>query len=638
MTELVIDGKTVALPENLSLKLTVANPLFTDADSFTYDIEIPVGDSRNAAIFGQLNRLDSAKGKLEMSARLTVDNVLLLDGSAVVTSVSESAVKLQLLGDRTAYNYDSTENAAYIDGLWLGTIKPGGSVSTEKIPENWTSGNRGQHAGRAESATSAASSLPEFHDPEDRWVKYPILNTTNERVANDYLFYQDKNGNLNFGIVNVWKSDEHLSDMRSLYQTIQPKLWWICQLVAEASGYSLDKDDNGLYTDPFFRKIFIANTVPNCALASILPHWSVGEFWSYLRQAFGMVTSISGNRMRLMPRVGFHSQYAEAIPLTEVEDSFDCDVDDDESSDISSSNTAFASFENDPCDILDSSVTSVARYDYSFDDIEDIRLWWKSLAEFRKDNYRDTIFRCKDGREYIYFKERFDRPVFAQVNQFAPRVTDKERDNEVEIKFVPCAYHDHVVDIAVYVDDGRGSSRYVPAAEPVNTTAVTVLGRPDRDRPVSQAYILEEIIDGGDSGEEQKDDVIYIGLTGSTMAVTIPDFKGGVFTADYPDPNLRERWIYNVDSDTVSCEHRGDSLGLILNNGVRNIGSATTGNGVFIDTKAKLCVKFHAPDVPDPTHLFNIRNRLYACERIEVTITAKGKQPMMTGYFFPAFL
>ena len=61
-------------------------------------------------------------------------------------------------------------------------------------------------------------------------------------------------------------------------------------------------------------------------------------------------------------------------------------------------------------------------------------------------------------------------------------------------------------------------------------------------------------------------------------------------------------------------------------------------DGMVIDTKVKVCVKFHAADVPDTTRLFNIRNRLYACERIEVTVDSKGKQPMMTGYFFPASL
>ena len=108
-----------------------------------------------------------------------------------------------------------------------------------------------------------------------------------------------------------------------------------------------------------------------------------------------------------------------------------------------------------------------------------------------------------------------------------------------------------------------------------------------------------------------------------------------MLSIDYPYPNLRERWVYDINADTVYCKHQGDSLALIPHGGSTGIGSATVADGMIIDTKVKVCVKFHAADVPDTTRLFNIRNRLYACERIEVTVDSKGKQPMMTGYFFP---
>lgn len=111
-----------------------------------------------------------------------------------------------------------------------------------------------------------------------------------------------------------------------------------------------------------------------------------------------------------------------------------------------------------------------------------------------------------------------------------------------------------------------------------------------------------------------------------------------MLSIDYPYPNLRERWVYDINADTVYCEHQGDSLALIPHGGSTGIGSSTVADGMVIDTKVKVCVKFHAADVPDTTRLFNIRNRLYACERIEVTVDSKGKQPMMTGYFFPASL
>lgn len=644
MTELSINGKPVALKEGLSIKITVANPFFTDSDSFSYDFEIPVTDARNSDIFGQLNRMDSNKEPDEYAARLTVDNVVLLDGSAVVTAVTDSSVKVQLLGDRTAYNYGSATDGIYVDELSLGAIRtedvtaPGAGGSGGNGSWGSTSGDRNPGS-TGDTGTDTAPEGVTYHDPEGRWVRYPVMNTNTDRIANDYLFYQDKSGTVHYGMVNVRPDPAaHETDSRMSYRTIQPKLWWICQLVAEATGCTLSKEDNGMYTDTFLRKIFIANTVPNCPVAYVLPHWTVAEFWQYVREAFGVVAHKSGDTMKLVPRSAFYADDSTIQSIERVIDEYSCDMDDEEAADVSTSNVAFASFEHDPCDLLDSSVTEVANIDESHASLMELRFWWSTLSDQQKAGYKGTIFKCRDGREYIYFSERFERPALVQVNQFAPRVTDSGRDaSEISLKFVPCSYHEHQIDVACYVDQ-RGGGYYVYASEKAPGTH-DILARPDRDQYRYVAPSLEDIIDGEDSGPETKDDVAYIALEGGMVAAVAKagDAPGEWLTVDYPDPSLRERWLCYEGGD-VSCEHRGDSLGLLLHKGSHNLGENALGGRVSIYTKAKMCVRFIQDTIPDPTHLFNIRNRLYACERLEVTVDSEGRQPVITGYFFPAFL
>lgn len=638
MTELVINGRPVALKDNTSMKLNVENPYFTDADDYTYDVELPLAEERNRKVFGAINRFDSRKRKETYPARLTVDNVTVLVGSAVITSASETSVKVQLMGEKTAYNYDSTSNANYIDRLELGMFTGRAGEFVDSPPaDNSEEDNRGLHY----PAPTTIGEYVNYEDPQGRWLEYPLLNTTTGLVSNDYAIYESELGKEipRFGFPPGTVIDGNGDfDYRKNRRAFQPMLWWVCQKIAAATGYELSKEDNAIYADPMFRKIFIASAFPSYRLCLALPHWTVSEFWANLQKAFGVVVTVSGDRMKIMQRSVFYTKASPIQEITRSEDVYTCDVDDDESTDISSSNVAFASFEHDPCDLLEETVTESARVDSSFANLEEIRQWAKSLAEGRLDYYRDTLFKCKDGREYIYFKERFDKPMFVQVNQYGARITDPDKDtDQVEIKFVPCTYYDNEVPVLEQYLKPQDPNliRWRPTGL---SHTVEILGRPDRDDYSDATTILEEIIDGETAQQSEGSDVVYIGIKNGYELLK-SDYQHGVnYEFEYASPNCRERWTWDIDSDTVSCEHRGDSIGLNRNDGSANIYSSSIGDSLVIDTSVKFCVKFIAGKIPDPTALFNIRNRMFACERLEATVTSEGLQPVVTGYFFPVDL
>jgi len=638
MTELVINGRAASMKDGISLKLNVANPYFTDNDAYTYDIDLPLGNERNRRIFGHIHRFDVAKKKKTYPARLIVDNIEVLSGTAVITSVTETSVKVQLMGERTAYNYDSTANKRYIDTLQLGMFTGEIGVFNDNPPsDNSEEENRGLHSPKP----TTHGTKPCYEDPQGRWLEYPILNTTTGLASNDYCIYETELDreipDIGFPPGVTIDSSGNF-DYRKDRRAFQPMLWWVCQKIAQATGYTLDKNDNAIYIEEKFRKIFIAAAFPTFRLNLTLPHWTVSEFWANLQKAFGVMVTVSGNRMRILRRSVYYTSESEIQEIKDAEDSYNCDVDDDDSTDISSSNVAFASFEHDPCDLLESTVTETARVDSSFKDIEDIRQWAKSLASYRLDDFRDTLFKCKDGRDYIYFKERFGSPAFVQVNQYAARITDIEEDeNQIEIKFVPCTYHEHEIPVLeqyLHLTDPN-----IIRWRPTKTShTVEILGRPDREDFTDCTTILEDIIAGDPVEQSEGSNVIYMGIKNGYSELSSSYNHGMNYNFDYPNPNCRERWKWDIESDTVSCEHQGDSLGLNKNTGSANIGSSTLENGLVIDTSVKMCVKFLADKIPDPTTLFNIRNRLFACEKIEATIKNSGLQRMLTGYFFPVDL
>ena len=53
-----------------------------------------------------------------------------------------------------------------------------------------------------------------------------------------------------------------------------------------------------------------------------------------------------------------------------------------------------------------------------------------------------------------------------------------------------------------------------------------------------------------------------------------------------------------------------------------------------IDRHNQTCIKFLTDDIPDPTRIYNFRNKLYVCEKIEAEIKDAGIEREKTGYFY----
>lgn len=102
MTELYIDGQLAALPEGFNITFTSENPYFTRSSNYSLDIELPM--PANHAIFKHVNRLDVTKKKTILSAMLIVDARCLLYGSAVLLSVEDTLVKVQLVSGNAEFN------------------------------------------------------------------------------------------------------------------------------------------------------------------------------------------------------------------------------------------------------------------------------------------------------------------------------------------------------------------------------------------------------------------------------------------------------------------------------------------------------------------------------------------------------
>ena len=57
-------------------------------------------------------------------------------------------------------------------------------------------------------------------------------------------------------------------------------------------------------------------------------------------------------------------------------------------------------------------------------------------------------------------------------------------------------------------------------------------------------------------------------------------------------------------------------------------------NGLKIDNKNCMEVKFKSDDIPDPSKIYIIRNKRFVCEKIEMEVKDDAIEPVYTGYFY----
>lgn len=669
MTIIYLDGQPVVVSKK-SLKLTVENPFFTKTSSYTYDVDFPLDIPDNRKIFGRIQRLDVAKNARTFEARLVIDAETHLSGKAHITSITDSVVKIQLLGDNAAYNYGNKMDEAYIDELdlgdWYRTSWPDGSYydalskvwkyySADEDFSNETSDLvawRAQYAGPPSTDYSETRLIRYMQTSlENKWIAMPILNTSADMVCNGISYqckYQQSGYDMRYrGYVGEQPSRRDLEGTAVVSFAIQPFVWLIAKKIAAATGFTLDDGDNALWTDTFFRRVFICNANNHLACAKCLPHWSVNDWWTQIENTFGLVLGVDyeHKKITLHKRCDHYRIDTSTLPITDVVDEYTVDVNDETQSDISTNSVGFADHDAAAEDILDDEIIDQAKIDKSFANLAALHTWATAQGAEAMVNHKDTIWYCSDGRQYIYT----DADGLVEINMFRPRKPENKEDIDIELKFVPAAYT-RDVDCEIYSapipGNGADVRPSVIATFPVETIAAPNISILDWYKNNDYTSLdIGAVIAGDAEAQSARDgipDVIYLAIkpdnnkSAIDIAVDTTTTSGeklmGTFT--YPRPYLRERATAALDGEPTLSD-TPYSLSLIPIGEQINLASQTLSQGVYIDTTTRYCVKFLAKHLPDVGCVFIIRGRKYVAEKLEVDITSDGMSQLITGYFYP---
>lgn len=608
MTELYIDDNRAQIKESTSIKLVDENTYLTESSKYTHDIELPLkGSLENTKIFGNIQRLDVSKKTIKMKARMIADNHDVINGTATVTGISDSSVKIQVLAGNAELNFLSKYDKLYIDELDLGAMQDtNGKVilPDEVIP----------YLAKF-SESERYKMMFGIYDQTD-YVFFPVYNEAKGYVLNDVCFHKMTSTSETI----FWRSGSYgsPSPLGNLWASsgrsaLQPYFCFIIKRIFVALGYEIVENQ---IENTLLRNVFIANSRSVTSYNKMLPHWTVSEFMTEVEHFFGVAFKIDDNSksVRILQRDSWLK--SEDVHIKEIIDEYSVTCDEEETTDISNGNVSYAFETVDKYLKINEDILKRATKK-TFDTYEELNEFYTQLSESEKKKY---IYEA-EGKQYIHYTD--NNGYLREVNQFRNLMRNEESNGaDIELKIVP-----------VRLTTGRARwegcvydnffGKYSPT-EGVDFNIVMMIVSGSEQYADGNKNV-QDMIEGTTVSETTKD-ILEIAMNDGTFQPVHKD--DGSASSSFP-------WPFVLTSDLLNgIQNRGFSFEL------NNIAGRTTmynivfGTVMKINTQCEIVIKFITNQIHDTMKRFIISNKPYICKQIEYKIDDKGIEPEKTGYFY----
>ena len=699
--QLLIDNHPVIVKKGTSIRLTRENPAISQNGDYTLDVTLPLaGCLENINVFGIPHyRHQPLVGLAKKTFQFSLEaSRLRLTGTAVVTQVSEEEIKLQLLAGNTELNFDNREGGEkYIDELDL-CAAYGDIFEDEKkysvMPEKQTPRNtlRLLHSkARLIPDRKRAEELMHGTNDQTDCVLFPIYSTTDDEVANrqawqwwcNWLNHEHSNptkivysgyrhtirGNEDFVSLPNSRPFSEIGDIFTEYSHFapQPYLCAILEKILEAIGYTLQPEDNCM-REGWLGKIFVANVRETIYFRECLPHWTVEEFLTELRNAFGVILYVEGKNVKAVSRESIYSG-ADYTNIYEVID--------ERTTDISTEG--------------DNKGTTTGNVSYNFSDVvprlfntgsdpydnmkvervnaitqENINDRLENGTDEQKENIHNSaslFYRKTIGDRYGVFKKTNkageEQYILERVDHLGPLFREENYDSGTALNIVPCYMREdkptYRQRFARFHTDDEGNDIYrcdtfLPNTEEPTTEEggrfngffVPYLVTDDSSTAyTTPKFSLQQYIDTGTGEVETSDgshkDRMEVAVNAGIYLKTYnvepeKEISSLTQTARIPYP-IGARWTFSrTATDEVKQIGTEDFFTL---NGKPESKIVQTLNGSALKYDGRIVHQFSFTDREyDPTKLFIINGRRFACQKLELTINEEGVAPLVKGYFF----
>ncbi len=613
-------NNTVVYPDTSEkIKVTYENEYVNESGDYTYEVSFPMGVAANQQFFGRVDRMDVKKNLPEYEdCKLYSSGKLLISGKGTVMSISESTVKIQIVGGSSRINSNSKLQSHYIDEITYDDV-----VITKGLNADF-SGIVDLGGVTADAALAIDLSSDTFVG--EPWVAVfnPIYNETEDKTCNLITNPEYRVAFKIYNAVGEVESTTGGNRERSFMHNlaVQPFLNYVVSKVLSHEGYKLT--ENYLNQDPW-NKLVIANCHQTVKINEALPHWTVYKFISEIRKLFS-VSFIFDDQNKTVKIVGQNEITSQGTVNYDCSDEFTAEYDEDGLSSVISSNVAYnmgSSAYREWTEVLELEVQN-AYETVEYDSLEEMKTAAEAMTERER---RTKIFKVGDN-QYIYAVEPpLDDPENEDeeenlflVGYFSPFVRDSESDEEEEIDIAPVAMaylkRDDIKGEDSSLSDWIRGTAYVriPSSE---DNYVETESSVDEDGEYYTS-VKDAIDNGVDEDEEEDEDVMYLMFQADTKYTVLTREMNGNYL-DVPHPvNYTDYRMLNVESDS---EKGSLSLANFEELGI-------------VDKNYEVTIEFVTEEIPDPKKIYVFHGKRYLCTKIEMNVTDDGVDQVKTGYFY----
>lgn len=620
MITCVINGMAAYPAASQSIKLTYANQYVTDDGEYSYDINFPMSIMDNRRVFHNVSRFDVSKVTQKFNdCKLYVSGRLILSGVGTIISVTESEIKLQIVGGKSRIKYNDRMTKHYIDEISYGTAdKPGYTVD-----KGWSQGFKNLQ--KINDIYRLDEDKSKFLGVEGKWCFVPVRDETNDMIAN---------------FVGVDRTKQFIGYNAPFVMNlaVQPNLMYIFRKVVEYEGYTLKRND---FDCKPWNLLYIASAYKTRELRKALPHWSSYTFIEEFRKLFNATIVFDDIRKTCSVINASELTTADSVEIEPL-DEYTTDYDEDGS--LSTSSTANLEYNlgdsanRDNYEVISKKVfnsfESFHSEEISLDNqfVSTTMLW----SEKKK---RQTIIE-NFGDYYIYVEDENGKKSWELSGIWSPLIRDKSSEDYVDLNISPAAQVVEDINFKTGLLEDKYYEKRCLLSIPNNKEPDSKDCDIDEDgysyTSVQDALDDESMLDTTE--DEQECMNIFFILPGRVQI-------GGPNTTSLSWVGNKSRWPQFLTDYRINEDYRYSGIADIFYDFYslslrkkREIGATCLGslhdNGLKIDNKNCLQVKFKSEVIPDPSNTYIIHNKKYVCEKIELEVKDDQIEPIFVGYFY----
>ena len=621
MITCIINGHRAYPISTSSIKVTYANQYVTDDGEYTYDITFPMNILANREIFKNVSRFEVAKNIAKYDdCKLYVDSRIIMSGVGTILSVNQNEVKLQIVGGKSRIKFNEKLTKHYIDELDLGIAdKPGYTVD-----KGWSQGFKNLQ--KINDIYRLDDDKSKFLGVEGKWCFVPVRDETNDMIAN---------------FVGVDKTKQFIGYNAPFIMNlaVQPNLMHIFRKVVEYEGYTLKRND---FDCKPWNLLYIASAYKTRELRKALPHWSSYTFIEEFRKLFN-ATIVFDDILKTCSVINASELTTTDSIKIEPMDEYTTDYDEDGS--ISTSSTANLEYNLGGSANRGSYEVISKKVFENFDNFhsEEISLdsqFVSTTLLWSEKKKRQTIIE-NFGDYYIYVEDENGKKSWKLAGVWSPLIRDKSSEDYVDLNISPAA---QVVENINFKTGWLGEDNYYEKR--------CLLSIPNDKEPDSKesdvdddgfSYTsVQDAIDDESTLDKSEDDQecmnIFFILPGRVQI-------GGPNQTSLSWVGNKSRWPQFLTDYRINADYRYSGIADIFYDFYslslrkkREIGTTCLGslhdNGLRIDNKNCMEIKFKSDEIPDPSKIYIIRNKRFVCAKIEMEVKDDAIEPIYTGYFY----